>query len=85
MARLPQPPEARVTAARAALSAHVGRLQALSPLAILGRGYGIVRGPDQRILTDATAVEVGDELHLRLHGGSLEATVGAVHADEGGS
>lgn len=57
---------------------HTGaRLQALSPLATLGRGYAIVRaGADA--LRDAAAVTPGDRLEIQLARGTLGATVDEV-------
>lgn len=53
-----------------------GRLQALSPLAVLGRGYAIARREaDGAILTRAGQVEPGDSIHLKLARGELSAQV----------
>lgn len=57
------------------------RLHALSPLAVLDRGYAIALGPSGNALRDAQAVRVGDTLAVRLAAGSLEAKVVAVHGD----
>ncbi|MCG7914548.1 MAG: exodeoxyribonuclease VII large subunit [Candidatus Thiodiazotropha weberae] len=47
-------------------------LHNLSPLNTLGRGYSIVSSPTtDAIITDASDVELGDELQARLHKGSL--------------
>lgn len=52
------------------------RLHALSPLAVLERGYGIARRDvDGVILRAATDVDVGDAVRVRLHSGGLRATV----------
>ncbi len=53
----------------------VERLGASSPLAILKRGYAVVRGPDGRALTDADAVSAGDPLDIRLARGRVAADV----------
>ncbi len=51
-----------------------GKLDALSPVAILARGYSItLRG--ETAVTDAAAVHPGDTLTVRLHRGSLQARV----------
>ncbi len=55
------------------------RLQALSPLAVLERGYAVVAGADGTILRDAEQVRPGDALRVRLGRGRLDATVDAVH------
>lgn len=67
--QLSQP--ARIRLARAA-----GALHALSPLAVLARGYAIVTAADSgRTISDAAQVTPGDELVLRLHRGTLRAGV----------
>ena len=53
-----------------------GRLSALSPLAVLGRGYSIAfRLPARSVVTDARSVRVGDELETLLAHGRLTSTV----------
>ena len=54
---------------------HCGaRLQALSPLATLGRGYAIVRAGSEA-LRDATSVAAGDRVEIELARGGLGAVV----------
>jgi exodeoxyribonuclease VII large subunit len=50
-------------------------LQALSPVAILERGYALVFDASGRLLKDATKVKPGDEISARLTRGELTATV----------
>ncbi len=50
------------------------QLHALSPLAVLDRGYAMVSHGDA-IVRDASAVSTGDRLQIRLARGSLEVTV----------
>ena len=51
-------------------------LDSVSPLATLERGYAIVTdAASGRVLTDASAVEVGSAIVARLADGSLQATV----------
>jgi exodeoxyribonuclease VII large subunit len=52
-----------------------GQLEALSPLAILDRGYALVFDPNGVLLTDAARVKVGDEISARLAKGTVSATV----------
>ena len=52
-----------------------GKLQALSPVAILERGYAVVFDSSGKILKDSTQVQVGDEITARLARGEVTATV----------
>ncbi len=52
-----------------------GQLEALSPLAILDRGYALVFDPSGALLKDAGSVKAGDQISARLAKGSLNATV----------
>jgi exodeoxyribonuclease VII large subunit len=52
-----------------------GQLQALSPVAILDRGYALVFDSNQNLLKDAGRVKPGDEISARLAKGSIKATV----------
>jgi exodeoxyribonuclease VII large subunit len=59
---------------RATLDRTGARLQTLSPLATLERGYAIVRAGGAA-LRDASAVTIGDRVDIQLATGSLGATV----------
>jgi exodeoxyribonuclease VII large subunit len=51
-------------------------LNTVSPLATLGRGFALVkRVADGKLLTDADAISVGDEIEARLANGTLKARV----------
>jgi len=52
-----------------------GRLEALSPLAILDRGYALVFDSSGALLKDALRVQSGDEISARLANGTIVATV----------
>ena len=52
-----------------------GQLEALSPLAILDRGYALVFDSSGALLKDSAQVKVADEISARLAKGSLTATV----------
>jgi len=51
------------------------RLQALSPLNILDRGYALVFDAEGKLVKDAAHVRSGDEIRARLAKGELSATV----------
>jgi exodeoxyribonuclease VII large subunit len=80
----------RIEIARAQLDAHAGRLESLSPLAVLGRGFSLTtRLDDRRIVRRASQVSVGDRLRTRLAEGELVSRVEdispAVAAERGAS
>jgi len=52
-----------------------GAVQALSPLAILDRGYALVFDSGGKLLKNAAQVKTGDEISARLAQGSVTATV----------
>jgi exodeoxyribonuclease VII large subunit len=60
---------------RGRLEQLTAQLEALSPLAILDRGYALVFDSSGMLLKDAARVKVGDEISARLAKGSLTATV----------
>ena len=62
--------------AKAQLHATVGRLESLSPLAVLGRGYAVAWNADKtRIVRNAATVAPGDTVHVALERGALECEV----------
>jgi exodeoxyribonuclease VII large subunit len=73
--RLAAAMRARVEAARHRTRDAAARLDAMSPLAVLGRGYAIATRPDGTVVTDAAAVGEGDELDVRLHQGRVRTRV----------
>ena len=63
----------------------VGRaeqLELVSPVAVLGRGYAIVRDARARIVRDATRLRSGEPVDVLLATGSFAAQVTAVHAGD---
>lgn len=53
-------------------------LDALSPLAVLQRGYAIAQSEDGKLLRDAKTVSVGDSVRIRLAKGTLKTIVESV-------
>ena len=65
----------RIERSRQRLGALAGRLDALSPLNVLSRGYAIARSSEGGVIKEAAAVAVGDPLSIMLHKGSLQVRV----------
>jgi exodeoxyribonuclease VII large subunit len=82
--RLAPAARAHAARARARLATAAARLDALSPLAVLGRGFAIARSSDGAILRDASQVTPGAPISVRLARGELGARVERVRrsADE---
>ena len=60
----------------ARLRVAAGRLETLSPLGVLARGYAVCWNADRSaIIRDAAAVAAGDDVHVTLHSGALDCTV----------
>jgi exodeoxyribonuclease VII large subunit len=57
-------------------------LTQLSPLAILSRGYAIVSNAQNRVIRSASEVSAGEPLGIRLHAGTVTATVVTKNEDE---
>jgi exodeoxyribonuclease VII large subunit len=64
----------QVTARQAALAALAGRLDALSPLATLARGYAVASRPDGATLSSVSDFGQGEDFTLRLRDGEVDAT-----------
>lgn len=73
--RLESAEAAKLTETRHKLAQQSAKLEALSPLAILSRGYSVATGKDGKVLTRAAQSAVGDEISVRLCDGSLTAAV----------
>ena len=70
---------------RARIGAAAGRLESLSPLAVLGRGYAIARrARDATIVRRADQVAPGDALAIRVAEGEIDADVRAVRSPRDG-
>jgi exodeoxyribonuclease VII large subunit len=59
-----------------------GRLDAMSPLKVLARGYAIATRADGRAVRAATDVRVGDPIALRVRSAHIDAKVTSVKEEE---
>jgi exodeoxyribonuclease VII large subunit len=59
------------------LGAAAGRLDSLSPLAVLGRGYSLTRTAEGGIVRSWREVSAGEAVRVLLHEGSLDCRVDA--------
>lgn len=76
-------PELRLRSAREELVGRVGRLEALSPLGVLSRGYSITwRQPDQVAVRSSRELQVGEEIYTQLRTGAVRSQILAVFGDE---
>jgi len=81
----PAPVRAGLREARARLDGAGARLESVSPLAVLQRGYALVSDPAGHKLTSAAAVKPGVRLRLRFADGEVGATAdGARRSDRQG-
>ncbi|MEO8595039.1 MAG: exodeoxyribonuclease VII large subunit [Candidatus Solibacter sp.] len=65
---------AKLTRHRGRLDQLTAKLSQLSPLVVLERGYAIVSN-ESGVLRDAAEVAPGSEIQIKLHRGTLDATV----------
>src|ERR1700704_2903159 len=71
---------ARLLAGRSVLDRRAAALEALSPVAILNRGYALVFDAKGQLIKDATRLKPGDDISARLARGSIRARVNSVEA-----
>lgn len=71
-----------VEVATARLLLDASRLEDLSPLGILARGYAVCYSEDGAVVRSPGSLEIGDHVRLRLQGGSAGCLVESVQ-DEG--
>jgi len=72
----------RLLESRGALDRRTASLEALSPVAILNRGYALVFDAKGQLVKDAARLKAGDELSARLARGRVHARVTASQSDE---
>ena len=69
--------------AQARLATAAGRLQTLSPLGVLARGYAVCWNSERSaIIRDSDAVNPGDRVRVTLHKGELDCEVRGSHGSD---
>lgn len=61
--------------AQAGLSVYAAKLDSLSPLSTLARGYSICKGADGQILTDTKKIALEEKICVQLYSGRMQCTV----------
>ncbi|MCL2878553.1 MAG: exodeoxyribonuclease VII large subunit, partial [Acidobacteria bacterium] len=60
----------------------VGKMDSLSPLGVLARGFALCRDGEGKIVRNASDVNVGGDVRVRLAAGELECEVKSVISDQ---
>jgi exodeoxyribonuclease VII large subunit len=60
---------------RHAIEAAGGKLEALSPMRVLERGFSLTQRADGHVVTSAADVQAGETITVRVHDGGIDATV----------
>lgn len=69
---------------RSTLAENVATMQALSPLAVLGRGFSLVRKlPEETLVRDADALSRGDRMRVQFQSGEATVEVLSTRRSEG--
>ena len=71
--------DAKICACTGALTA---KLDAMSPLKVLSRGYVITQDDKGEVVTTASSVQKGDNLSLYMQDGTVQCTVNQVTLKE---
>lgn len=81
-AALERAARARLEDARTRLAVAAASLDAMSPLAVLGRGYALAFDEGDAVLRSSRAVGVGERVRVRLAEGALRCRVEEVEGEE---
>ncbi len=75
----------RITLSQGRFGGLAARLEGLSPLAVLGRGYAVTWNAEQtRIIRDSATLRPGDQVRVTLQRGAFAATVMSTSTNETG-
>jgi exodeoxyribonuclease VII large subunit len=81
--RLHAAARAAVRDRRARIAGAAGKLDALSPLGVLGRGYSLTFSEaDDRLITSTAQLKVGQRIVSRLHRGRVASRVEEIHRED---
>ena len=69
---------------RTAVELLSSRLEGLNPLAVLARGYAVVRDVEGNSYSDAAKLTVGQRVRIVLRDGAADATVDTIWPKERG-
>ncbi|MDF2945752.1 MAG: xseA [Bacillales bacterium] len=53
----------------------IGKLDALSPIKVMERGYGIIASENGDVITSTNKIQIGESINLTMHDGSIDCTV----------
>lgn len=81
MERLGQSVHNLIAAKQQVLKINAEKLAVLNPLAVLSRGYSLVRTLDGQVVTNASQVETEQQLDITLHKGKLTVLVSKTKED----
>ena len=73
--------EKKIEKLRFILGESAAKLEALSPLAVVSRGYSVVTDVNGETLKNIDDVSVGDSVKIKMNGGSLDAIVNNIRKE----
>lgn len=82
--RLDHAARLRLDRSKARVELLAGKLDALSPLRVLARGYATVSREDGRTVSSMAGLQVGERIRVRFCDGALDARVEAHHPENDG-
>jgi exodeoxyribonuclease VII large subunit len=53
----------------------IGKLDALSPIKVMERGYGIIASENGEVITTINKIQIGESINLTMNDGSVDCTV----------
>jgi exodeoxyribonuclease VII large subunit len=80
--RMHQAAQVLMQSKKQALGGMAGKLEALSPLAVLQRGYAVAQNSRGEVTTSAAAFETGEQMTVRFSDGAVTATVQSIKKEQ---